>query len=114
MNAGNGPPVDPSGQKPVEVLRKFVDVFAGKGWLNQGLRIVHRDRRYRVFCSETKFIAHRINDHGAISWGFPCWAVCMVTDDRIIEDSHLSNFASLEPGVHEWLRCIDEEDFEIL
>jgi hypothetical protein len=108
MNAGNGPPVDPSGQKPVEVLRKFVDVFAGKGWLNQGLRIVHRDRRYRVF------IAHRINDHGAISWGFPCWAVCMVTDDRIIEDSHLSNFASLEPGVHEWLRCIDEEDFEIL
>jgi hypothetical protein len=114
MKAENGPFQDSDDRRPVEVLQKFVDVFASKGWLNQGLRIVHRERRYRIFCSETKFIAQRINDHCAISWGFPCWAVCMVTDDRIIEDSHLSGFASLEPGVHDWLRCIAEEDFEIL
>jgi len=114
MNTENKPWGDPSGPRPVDVLQKFVDVFAGKGWLNKGVRIVHREKRYRIFCSETKFIAQRINEHCAVSWGFPCWAVCMVTVERIIEDSHLSGFASAEPGVKDWLRCIAEEDFEIL
>ena len=45
-------------------------------------------------------------------WGFPCWAVCMVTPDQIIEDSDLSAFASAEPNVHDWLRCLAEGDFE--
>ena len=92
MKAGNGPFHNPDDLTPADVLQKFVDVFAGKGWLNQTLRIMHRERRYRIFCSETKFIAYRINDHCAISWGFPGWAVCIVTDDQIIEDSHMSGF----------------------
>jgi len=114
MKAENGPMGSPAGQRPVDVLQQFVDVFAAKGWLNQGLRILHQEKRYRVFCSETEFIAQRINDNCGLSWGFPCWAVCIVTQDQIIEDSRMSGFASMEPGVHEWLRCIAQEDFKIL
>jgi len=114
MKAENGPIRDPAEQRPVDVLQKFVDVFAGKGLLNKGLRILHREGRYRVFCSETEFIAQRINDNCGVSWGFPCWAVCIVTQDQIIEDSHMSGFASMEPGVHDWLRCIAGGDFQLL
>jgi len=103
-----------AGKIPMETLQEFVGVFAHKGWLNRAVRIIHRDRRYRIFCSETEFIAHRINDSCRDSWGFPCWAVCIVTQDQIIEDSDLSGFASIEPGVYEWLRCIAEGDFQIL
>ena len=114
MKAENGPIRDPAGQRPVDVLQKFVDVFAGKGWLNQGLRILYQERRYRVFCSEEEFIAQRINDNCGVSWGFPCWTVCMVTLDQIIEDSRMSGFPSMEPGVHDWLRCLAGGDFKIL
>jgi hypothetical protein len=103
-----------AGKIPMEALQEFVGVFANKGWLNHALRILHRDRRYRIFCSETEFIAHRINDTCHDSWGFPCWAVCIVTQDQIIEDSDLSGFASIEPGVQQWLRCFAEGDFQIL
>jgi hypothetical protein len=103
-----------AGNMPIDILQEFVCAFARKGWLNHALRIMHRDRRYRIFCSETEFIAHRINDNCAVSWGFPCWAVCIVTQDQIIEDSDLSGFASIEPGVQDWLRCIAEGDFQIL
>jgi len=115
MKAENGPMGgDPAGQRPEDLLRQFVGVFAGKGWLNQGLRIIHREKRYRVFCSEEEFIAQRINDHCGLSWGFPCWTVCMITPDQIIEDSPMSGFPSMEPGVHDWLRCLAEGDFKIL
>jgi len=114
MKAENGPMGDPAGQRPEDLLRQFVDVFAGKGWLNQGLRIIHQEKRYRVFCSEEEFIAQRINDNCGLSWGFPCWTVCMVTPDQIIEDSRMSGFPSMEPGVHDWLRCLAKGDFKIL
>ena len=111
---GNGPFPPPAIATPGDILREFVGVFGGKGWLNQGLRIVHRERRYRIFCSETEFIAHRINDHCGVSWGFPCWAVCIVTQDQIIEDSDMSKFSSAEPSAQEWFRCIAEGDFQVL
>jgi hypothetical protein len=114
MKAGNMPFQDPADKIPIDVLQKFIGVFASKGWLNRSLRIMHRGKKYRIFCSKTEFIAHRINDHCAVSWGFPCWAVCIVTPAQIIEDSNLSVFESAEPSVHDWLRCIAEDDFKII
>ena len=111
---GNEPFPGAAGNMPMDILKEFVGVFARKGWLNHSLRIMHREKRYRIFCSESEFIAHRINDTCGVSWGFPCWAVCIVTPDQIIEDSDLSGFASIEPGVHDWLRYIAEGDFQIL
>jgi hypothetical protein len=40
--------------------------------------------------------------------------VCIITTDRIIDDSHMSPFPSNEPGSHEWLRCINDGDFELI
>ncbi len=101
-------------RKPTDVLQTFIGVFASKGWLNRTLRIKHRDRRYRVCCSEKEFFAYRINDHCGVLPGFAGWPVCSVTHDRIIEDSDLSAFASTEPRTHDWLRCIAEGDFELI
>lgn len=103
-----------SSNMPKDILQEFIGLFARKGWLNHSLRIMHRDKRYRIFCSETEFIAHRINDNCAVSWGFPCWTVCIVTQDQIIEDSDMSKFQSTEPSAQEWFRCIAEGDFQVL
>lgn len=105
---------DTGEMRPAEVLQKFVGVFANKGWLNQTIRIKHRDRRYRILCSEGTFIAYRINDNCGISPGIPGWAVCIVDHDQIIEDSTMSACASTEPGAHDWLRCIANGDFEAI
>ncbi len=105
---------DPVEKKSMDVLQRFVDVFGSKGRLNQTLRIKHRGRRYRIFCSERKFFVYQINDHYGVSWGFPGWPVCIVTPDQIIDDSEMSAFAPAEPSVHDWLRCIADDDFEII
>jgi len=114
MEAGDREFRDPVEKEPVDVLRRFVDVFVSKGRLNQTLRIKHRGRRYRIFCSERKFFAYQINDHYGVSWGFPGWPVCIVTPDQIIDDSEMSVFSPTEPSVNDWLRCIADEDFEII
>jgi len=114
MKAGDREFRDPVEKEPVDVLRRFVDVFVNKGWLNQTLRIKHRGRRYRIFCSERKFFAYQINDHYGVSWGFPGWPVCIVTPDQIISDPEISACQSTEPSVHDWLRCIADDDFEII
>ncbi len=114
VKAGNISSGDPQGKTPPDVLQKFVGIFEEKGWLNQTLRIKHRDRRYRICCTEREFLAYRINDHCSVLPGFPGWSVCIVTPDQIVEDSHMSAFPSSEPSVNEWLRCIAEEDFELI
>ena len=101
-------------QKPVDVLQNFVTVFAGRGLLEQTVRIRYRDRKYRVFCSDSEFFAYRINDNYGISPGFPGWPVCHVTHEGIIEDSEIAEFASGEPSVGDWLHCIAAEDFELI
>jgi hypothetical protein len=113
VKAGNKSFRDPQEKKPVDVLQKFVGVFETKGWLNQTLRIKHRDKRYRICCSEGEFFAYRISD-SCVSHGFPGWPVCIVTRDQIIEDSDLSAFASAEPSAHDWLCCIVDGDFELI
>ena len=114
MKGGHRPPQDHGEENPMDVLRKFVGVFASKGWLNQTLRIEHRDRRYRIICSESEFFAYRINDYCGISPGFPGWPVCIVTPNQVIEDSDLSPFASTEPSAQDWLHCIADCDFKLL
>jgi hypothetical protein len=111
MKIENAPFPNPEERTPADVLRGFVAAFESKGWLNQTLRIMHREERYRVFCSEEKFFAYRINDHFGVSWGFPGWPVCIVTHEEIIEDSETAAAAALT-SVHEWLRCIASDDFE--
>ena len=101
-------------KKPMDVLHQLIDAFTHKGWLNQTIRIRHRDRKYRVFCSGREFFAYRINEHCGISHGFPGWIVCFVTNDKVIEDSMMSHFESTEPNAHEWLNCIADDDFELI
>ncbi len=114
VKAGNISPGDSQGKRPPDVLQKFVGIFEEKGWLNQTLRIKHRDRRYRICCTEREFLAYRINDHCSVLPGFPGWSVCIVNHEQIVEDSDMSAFSSSEPSAHEWLRCITEEDFELI
>lgn len=98
----------------IDFLQKFVSVFGSRGWLNRSFRIVHGEKKYRIFCSETEFIAHRINESCEASWGFPCWIVCMVTPEQIIEEPDLCGFASSELNVRDWLRCLSEGDFTLI
>ena len=114
MKAGNTSLGDSQEKRPTGVLEKFVGIFEEKGWLNQTLRIKHHDRRYRICCTESEFLAYRINDHCNVLPGFPGWSVCMVTHEQIVEDSDMSAFSSSEPSAHDWLRCIAEEDFELI
>jgi hypothetical protein len=114
MKGGNRPLQKHAERNPTDVLQKFVGVFMSKGWLNQTLRIKHRDRRYRISCSEKKFFAYRINDNCAVSPGYPGWPVCIITHDQIIDDAKMSAFASTEPSTHEWLCCFHDDDFELI
>ena len=114
MKTGNPPFRDPGKKKPMDVLQELVVVFVNKGWLNRELRIRHGDRRYRIFCSERKFFAYRIHDNYGGSWGFPGWPVCIVTHDQIIDDSEMPVSESTGPSAQGWLRCIVEDDFEII
>lgn len=98
----------------MDVLEKFLDVFAAKGWLNQTLRIKRRNRRYRICCSEREFLAYRINDRCDVPPGLSVWPVCIVTCDQIIEDSDMSALASTEPSAHDWLRTIADGEFELI
>ncbi len=108
-------PLEHTGEtRPSDVLQQLVGVFAHKGWLNETVRIKHRDRRYRISCTEKAFIAYRANDNWGIPPGVPGWPVCIVDNERIIEDSGMSPFASDEPSAHDWLRCIAGGDFEAI
>ncbi len=100
--------------RPADMLQKFFSVFENKGWLNQSVRIKYHDRRYRVWCSDEKFIAYRINDNCGMSQGIPGWLVCIIVQAQIIEDSQMSDFASDEPSANDWLRCITKGDYELI
>ncbi len=105
---------NPAGENPVGLLEEFVGFFGSKGWLNRTLRIGHRERRYRICCSESEFFVFRINDHFGVPPGFSGWPVCMVTRDQIVEDSDMSPFPSGEPGARDWLHSLAGGDFRLL
>lgn len=108
------PVPDPAAKKAKATLQKFVGIFNSKGWLNKTLRIKYQGRKYRIHCSQTGFVAYRINDYCGLSPGIPGWPVCFVTPDQILEDVDLSEFASTEPGAQEWLQTIRDEVLEII
>jgi hypothetical protein len=114
MKAGKKPFSDRQGKKAPEVLAAFIGLFESKGWLNQTIRIRRSQRRYRISCNETGFIAYRINDHCGISPGIPGWPVCIVTREQVVNDSDLSGLPSTEPGVQDWLRFIMDDDLELI
>jgi hypothetical protein len=114
MSAEQTPPPSIEESKPIDILMRFVGVFAEKGLLNQYIRIKYRNRRYGISCSETAFFAYRLNDHGHIAPGVPGWPVCIVKTDRIINDVEMAAFASAEPSAHDWFHCFANDDFEMI
>jgi hypothetical protein len=114
MKSGKTTVLDPVKKKAKPTLDKLVGIFESKGWLNQTLRIKYRDRKYRIFCSRTRFMAYRINDHCGVSPGIPGWPVCFVTADQILEDTDLSEFASNEPAAQEWVQSLADDKLEFI
>lgn len=114
MNRGPAGFPPPAETRPANILEQLVAIFESQGWLNRQIRITHRSRRYRISCDESGFLAYRINDRCGLSPGFPGWPVCVITPESIIHDSAMSAFPSTEPSAHEWLRCIADNDFELL
>jgi hypothetical protein len=104
----------PTETSPSDILGQFVEVFASKGWLNRNLRIRRQNLKYRIFCSEAEFMVFRINDNCGVSPGIPGWPVCVVNRERIVEDEHLSGFASTEPSAYEWLTSFSTGNFELI
>jgi hypothetical protein len=105
---------DPPQMKAIDVLQTFIEIFESRGWLNQTIRIRLQERRYRISCTETGFVAYRINDHCGVSPGIPGWPVCFVTQDHMMEDSDMSRFASNEPSILDWLRFITDSELELI
>ncbi len=100
--------------QPGDILQKFIDIFSNKGWLNQTIRIKHRNRKYSVLCSEKTFIAYRINDNWGVPPGIPGWPVCIIDQDQIVEDAGLPASIRKEPDAYDWLCCIADGDFEMI
>jgi hypothetical protein len=114
MNVENTPVPYPAEKKPMDILRQFVSLFERKGWLNKDIRIKRRNKRYRISCSRTEFFAYRVNENCGLSPGIPGWPVCIVKHDKIINDYEMTAFTSSEPTADEWLRCITDDDFELI
>ena len=100
-------------QAAAEVLHRFVSLFEGRGWLNRFINVRGGYGQYRLFCSESRFFAYRMNDRWGISPGAPGWPVCMVTRDRVFHDGSLCAFPTEDPETLQWLRLLADNDFEV-
>lgn len=96
-----------------EMLEQFVCLFQGRGWLNRFVSLRSGDGRYRIFCSQSSFLAYRTNDNWGTPPGVPGWPVCMVTREHIFCDGHMCAFPTREPESLEWLRRLTDDDFEV-
>jgi hypothetical protein len=96
-----------------EVLKRLVGVFETRGWLNRQIVIRNGRGRYRLFCSESRFLVCRMNESWGIPPGAPGWPVCMVTREGFFHDRSVCAFAAEEPQTDEWLRVLVENDFEV-
>lgn len=97
-----------------DILQQFVSHFEERGWLNENLRVTYLDKTYSVYCSKKEFIAYRINDNWGVSQGIPGWPVCIVDQNQVVEDSHLSGVTSSEPSARDWLCSFSNGDFKIV
>lgn len=104
----------PPDNKVTDMLQEFVNIFRSMGWLDQTILIRRHEKKYRISCSETGFMAYRVNDFCHISPGIPGWPVCFVSNNHIINDADMSRWGSAEPSAFEWLRCISSGDLEII
>ena len=100
-------------QTDPKVLQEFVCFFESKGWLNRSIGIKSKDARYRLFCSESRFFAYRINESSGISPGVPGWPVCVVTRDNLFHDAETCAFPAGEMGNEEWLSLLTSGCFEV-
>jgi len=95
---------------PDHLLDRFVDIFRGHDILNRILRVSHRNRTYRIYCGEDRFLAYRLNPNPGIPPGIPGWITCLVTPETIV-DSSVDTFGQEEPGAKDWLNCIATGDY---
>jgi hypothetical protein len=94
-----------------EMLQQFINIFTDRGWLNHSVCIKYGDSSYRILCNETEFIVYRINDNKKMSQGMPGWPVCYIAQDKIIENSEMSSWASTEPSARQWMNYLSKSDF---
>jgi hypothetical protein len=95
---------------PDHLLDRFVDLFRGHNMLNRMLKISHRNRIYRIYCGEDRFLAYRVNPNPGIPPGIPGWITCLVTQEAVM-DSSADTLGHEEPGVKDWLNCIAEGSY---
>ena len=95
-----------------DFMNRFVDFFRSNNLLNQVVKVEHSFREYKIYCSEDKFTAYRINPNPGIPPGLPCWITCMVTQEEIIDYSSMGRIDSGDPSVKEWLDCIINGNFK--
>lgn len=112
MKRLEGPTNDERGV-PAEVLAQMVRLFESRGWLDRPIMVKRRNRRYRLFCSQDRFLAYKLNESWGISPGVPGWPVCLVTRDRVFHDAVTCAFTAEEPETDEWLRLLSHNDIEV-
>ena len=96
-----------------DILDRFVCLFRGKGWLDRPILLQNGGTRYRLFCSENRFFAYRMNESWGISPGVPGWPVCMVTQESLFHDGSTCAIGTEEPETDEWLRLLNNADSEV-
>ena len=89
-----------------DIMRRFIDSFRNNDMLNQFFRVEHRQREYKIYCSNDNFVVYRVNPDPGIPPGFPGWITCMVTHQQIVDYSATAEIDSGDPNVHDWLDCI--------
>lgn len=113
-NTGNSSYSQSAETTPVDLLHQFIRIFKIKGWFNRNIRISYHSKKYLIYCTNLEFHVYRINDHCGISPGIPGWPVCVVKNDKILADSEMCTFASTEPRALDWLRCLTDNDYELI
>ncbi len=101
-------------KNPCDVLHKFIEIFASKGWLNKKFKIKYRNRRYWISCNEDRFFAYQINEYCGLSPGVPGWPVCIIRKDYVYDESGMADLTSTVLNMHDWLNIITNYNFELI
>ncbi len=101
-------------KSPCDVLHKFIDIFASKGWLNKKLRIKYQSKRYWISCNEERFFAYQINENCGLGPGVPGWPVCLIRKDYVYDESEISDLTPTKLSAHDWLNIIVNQNLELI
>ena len=102
------------GQSPGDVLRKLIEIFTSKGWINKNLRIKYQNKRYRISCNKERFFAYQINEYCGFSLGVPGWPVRIIKKDYIYDESGIIDFTPTALNIHDWLNIMTTQKFEMV